>query len=344
MSKTIIGVIIGVMVIGGLIALAMAQNNTDSTDSSEGLQVATSFYPLEFALERITGDLGRVTNIGANKDPHDFEPTTRDILALQSADVVVLQGAEFEPWSDSVKAQLESEGVPVIIATADISLGENEHKHEHGDEHQHEENHDEHEHEEYEKREHGHEEEKHEHEDVHDDHDHGALDPHTWLDPVLFSETVEHLTEEIVQLDPDNAATYRSNAEQLMSELMSLNTDYSNRLANCQLDEVIISHDAFGYVADRYEFTVHTITGLSTQDTPSATTLAELRAEAEEGIGAILLEQNSVTAYGETLARETGLQTLSISPIAYNVPSGEDYLSLMQANLDTFATALRCNE
>jgi ABC-type Zn uptake system ZnuABC Zn-binding protein ZnuA len=74
------------------------------------------------------------------------------------------------------------------------------------------------------------------------------------------------------------------------------------------------------------------------------TTLAELRAEAAEGIGAILLEENSITAYGETLARETGLQTLSLNPIAHIIPANETYLTLMRKNLDSFATALVCNE
>ena len=72
-------------------------------------------------------------------------------------------------------------------------------------------------------------------------------------------------------------------------------------------------------------------------------TLAALREEAAEGIGAILLEESSITAYGETLARETGLQTLSLNPISYVIPDGEDYLTLMQKNLDAFAFALKCD-
>jgi zinc transport system substrate-binding protein len=97
-------------------------------------------------------------------------------------------------------------------------------------------------------------------------------------------------------------------------------------------------------VADRYNFTAHAIAGLSTQDTPSITTLAALREEAKEGIGAILLEDNSITAYGETLARETGLRTLNFNPIAYRIPEDANYLTVMQSNLTSLATALTCNE
>lgn len=296
-----------------------SESEKTTQPEAEKLSIATSFYPLQFALERIVGDLGTVTNIGAGSDPHDFEPTTQNILALQKADLVVLQGADFEPWGDAVIARLEADGVPVVLATADIDLHEGGHhdEDEHGDVEAHEDE---------------------------DEDSHGAYDPHTWLDPVLFSEMVAYIADEIAAIDPDNATVYQVNASALQSELAALDTEYKNRLASCALDEVIISHDAFGYLAERYEFEIHSIAGLSTQDTPSATTLAALKEEAEEGISAILLEENSITAYGETLARETGLQTLSINPIAYIVPAGENYLTLMQSNLNTFATALRCNE
>ena len=281
--------------------------------------IATSFYPLEFALTRIVGDLAEVTNVGEGRDPHDFRPSTQDILTLQQSDLVVLQGAEFEPWANDVNAQLITEEVPVVLATAEIKLreaGEDEH----GDEHEEEE-----------------------HEDEHDGHNHGAHDPHTWLDPVLMSEMVEHLAEAVSTLDPENAGAYEVNAATLQAQLAQLHTEYEEGLASCTVDEVIASHDAFGYLAARYGITIHSIGGLSTQDLPSAQTLAELKEEAEEGVNAILLEENNIASYGETLAAETGLQTLPINPIAYVVPEGEDYLSLMRANLETLETALVCN-
>jgi len=334
--KNTIGIIIGVTLLaGGAYFFTSNQGAETNTVENQALSIATSFYPLEFALERIVGEFGTVTNIGAGRDPHDFEPSTQDMVTLQRSDLVVLQGADFEPWSEDVMARLEADNVPVLLATAGIELHEG--GHDHGEEKSSEEEHAEESHDD-------------EHEDEHkeeshkDEHEHGSYDPHTWLDPVLFSEMVGHLTEKIATLDSSNAAVYRENAAALQVELAALNTEYADRLASCDLDEVITSHDAFGYLADRYGFKAHSIAGLSTQDTPSMTTLAELRAEAAEGIGAILLEENSITAYGETLARETGLQTLSLNPIAHIIPANETYLTLMRKNLDSFATALVCNE
>jgi len=365
------GIIIGLALLAvGAYFVASNQGSENNNGGDESLAITTSFYPLQFALERIVGEFGTVTNIGAGRDPHNFEPSTQDMVTLQRSDLVVLQGADFEPWGDDVIARLEADNVPVVIATANIELHEGGHDHgdegspdmEHSDEHEKDSHSDEHagEHaDESHDDEHAdeHTEDSHdgdheagahaeEHtEESHDDgHEHGAYDPHTWLDPVLFSETVGYLAEKIATLDPSNAAVYRENAAALQAELAALDTEYANRLASCELDEVITSHDALGYLADRYNFKAHSIAGLSTQDTPSITTLAELREEAAEGIGAILLEENSITAYGETLARETGLQTLSLNPIAFIIPANETYLTLMRKNLDSFAIALVCNE
>lgn len=324
--KYFIGIIIATL--AGLGIWHVAVNKEKTSVDVDGIVIATSFYPLEFALERIVGEHGMVTNIGAGKDPHDFEPTTQDMLTLQQADLVVLQGADFEPWGDDVSERLEADGVPVVSATADLQLHEGGHHHhdEYEDAHDHEDDHAD------------------EHEDAHDGHDHGVYDPHTWLDPVLFSQSIDHLVHELAEIDSAHTDAYEANAAALQAELAALNMKYAETLGSCSLDEVITSHDAFGYVADRYSFEVHAIAGLSTQDMPSALTLASLKAEAEEGIGAILLEENSIAAYGETVAREAGLQTLRINPIAYIVPEGQNYLTLMEQNLNTFATALNCNE
>lgn len=296
--------------------------------------IATSFYPLAFVLERLTDGVAEVTNIGAGRDPHDVQLSAQNIATMQQADLVVIQGAGLEPWGETMLGQLAIAAVPTLVASHELTLLDNEHE----DHDEHEAEHDGHDEEDHD--EHAHEAEAH---DDHHDHDHGAFDPHTWLDPVLFSQSVSTIVEALVILDPDNATLYETRGAALTAELQALDTAYKTHLTSCAATEVITSHDAFGYLGERYGFTIHAIAGLSTQDLPSAQTLATLRDEAAEGVSAILLEQNSIAAYGHTLAAETGLRTLEINPIAYLIPAGDDYLSLMQNNLDTFADALQCS-
>lgn len=304
--------------------------------------IVTSFYPLQFALERIVGERAEVVNVGTGRDPHDYRPSTQDMITLQQADAVVLHGADFEPWGEEVREQLVRERVPVVIATEAVELHEAGHEYGH-DAHEGEGYHDEgEEHEEDHTTEH--KGEAHADEEVYDEHDHGAYDPHTWLDPVLFSETVAYLAAMISTLDPEFAAEYEANSVALQAELATLDSRFTSSLTGCRYEEAIVSHDFLGYVGDRYSLAFHTIAGLSNQDMPSAVTLATLREEAAEGVGAILLEESAISAYGETLARETGLTTLSINPIAFAVPTGENYLTLQQQNLVTLVEAFGCNE
>jgi zinc transport system substrate-binding protein len=327
--------------------------------------IVTSFYPLQFALERIVGERAEVVNVGAGRDPHDYRPSTQDMVRMQSSDVVVLQGAYLEPWGEEVTEQLQAEQLPVVIATEAVEL--HEAGHDHSDEHhegeeQHEagEHTDEHageakehtdEHADEQHDDHGGEavgeespDEQAAHSEDEHEHDHGDYDPHTWLDPILFSEQVAYLVDTLSTLDPDFAAEYEANGAALQTELETLSTQFATQLQNCTYREAIVSHDFLGYVGDRYDLAFHAIAGLSTQDMPSVTTLAELRDEATEGVGAILLEENAIAAYGETLARETGLQTIAINPVAFMIPAGENYLTLQAANATALGEAFGCNE
>lgn len=323
--KYVFGFLVLLVVGAGLwYVVSMGKGEPDAAqkppETEEKLAIVASFYPLQFVTGRIVGDRGEVVNLTEGQEPHDYELSTADMLTIERADLVVLQGADFEPWGDDIEERLSLDGVPVVIATAGIELSEEAegaHADEEGDEAT-------------DAVEEGEEEE------------HGGLNPHTWVDPVRFSKSVENIRDAIIALDPDNASHYRENATALQEELARLDAEYKAKLSTCTLEEVITSHDAFGYVGERYGFEIHTIAGVSTQATPSAKTMASLKEEAEEGIGAILLEENNVKAFGETLARETGLRTLSIDPME-NVGDNGDYLVIMRKNLDSFASALECN-
>lgn len=318
-------------------------------NEQSSLQVVASIYPLAFIAEEIISGNGQVTNIGSGQDPHDFRPTARDIQTMQDSDLMILQGAELEPWGEEVQEQLIQSGNMVLVATQELSLYELEKEHNEHDEHE-KENHDDHddkehedEHDDVEEHHDEHEDEDHHEEEGHDEHNHGLYDPHTWLDPVLMSQISETITNEIIAIDPENRSLYEQNLANLQEQFSVLDNEYAKALNQCELNEVITAHDAFGYVARRYGFEIHTIAGLSTQDQPSVVTLAELREEAQEGIGAILLEDNNIKVYGETLASETGLQTMVVNPVVYNIPEGSNYFDIMRSNLDSFKTALQCN-
>ena len=341
----VIAIIVGLVAWHTLSGTSQTSSDVSASNTSvntESVQVVTSIYPLAYISERIVGSVGSVTNLGDGRDPHDFRPSAQDIKDMVDADLVVIQGADLEPWGEDMESQLSAQNVPLVIATDNLNLHKAEDGHDtHGDEHDdHNEHRDDHHTDEHA----DHEEEAHREEGNHDKHAHGLYDPHTWLEPTLMSQVAANIATRLSTIDPNNASVYSANLALLQQDLAALDSEYTDALSTCQLDEIITSHDAFGYVARSYGFDIHTIGGLSTQDTPSAVTLARLKDEAAEGISTILLEENSITAYGEILARETGLQTLSINPIVITIPAGQDYLSIMRSNLETFKIGLSCNE
>ena len=375
----VLGIIGAIALIGGGFLIFSSPSDTPSREAvrADGeFTIVASFYPLAFALETIAGDAATVVNISEGRDPHDYRPSARDLERMQQADLVVLQGAGLEPWGEDVRETLEAAGVPVSIATQPLSLHEAGAEHAHEDEHTHEdedehtqEHEDAHEHENEDEHEGEHDaehmvahDEDHTHEDTHEHeeesahknedeaehahdhaHDHGGLDPHTWLDPVRFGESVDYLRDIVRELDPERAATYQENAAALRAELAELDTAYAAALEGCAADSAIVSHDAFGYLADRYGLTMHPIAGLSTADTPSAAQLAALREKAREsGSQAVLTEESAVTEFAETVARETDLTVLPMNPIAFAIKDGDDYISLMRGNLESLQTAYAC--
>ena len=331
--------------------------------AAEPKKVVTSFYPLAFITESIVGDKAIVTNLAGSVDVHAYTLSPQDLVKINKADLVVYQGAELEPWVDSVVPELKEKGVATLEVSEALELAKlddhkdehhDDHKDEHHDDHKDEhhddhkdEHHDDHkdEHHDDHKGEH-HDDHKDEHHDDHEDdhgHHHGEYDPHTWLDPVLAQGMTDNVLKAIVAIDPENQAFYQDNSQVLKNRFSELDKVYASGLANCERDEVIMSHDAYGYLADRYGFEFHTIAGISPDDEPSAKVLAELKKEAEEDITHLLIEENSSRRFADTLARETDMQTLAINPLGRGtLDPQKSFFDVMMDNLASLRTALNC--
>jgi len=305
-----------------------------TTENSDKVTVVTSFYPLAYIAGRIGGEKINVVNITGATDPHDYDLSPRDIATLQGADLVILNGAGFEPWGEDIEAQLKQNNVPVVTVTQGMVLVESD-ENTHGDE----------EHEEHKEHEEDHEDgEKHEEHGEHEEHGHGGVDPHVWVDPVRMQEITSIVADAIVDVSPENADVYQERADIVTADFVALDKLYTDGLAQCDRREVIVSHDAFGYLADRYDFTAHAIAGLSTLDEPSAQTLAALKDEAAEGVTHILMEENSAGRFASTLATETGLTLLQIDPLASSASQDNgDFLSRATGNFTVLEEALGCS-
>lgn len=300
-------------------------NQQADKKGSERITVAASFYPLAEFARNVAGDHAEVTTITpAGTDPHEYEPSPRDIATVQEADLFIFNGEGQDPWAERLTRELQEKGVKTMHMTEYFTLMEGmEEDHE-------EEDHDEHED---------------EHEEG-DDHAH-ERDPHIWLDPTLAIQEVELIREALVEIDPANAENYEANAAAYIVELETLDSEFRETLASCQKQDIITSHAAFGYMAERYGFNQIAIAGLSPEQEPSPRKLAEIADMAEEkNIRYIFFETLVSPRISETLANEIGAETLLLNPIEgltqEQITAGENYATVMRGNLTNLATALEC--
>jgi ABC-type Zn uptake system ZnuABC Zn-binding protein ZnuA len=177
--------------------------------------------------------------------------------------------------------------------------------------------------------------------------DHGA-DPHTWTDPnnvVVWTHNVEYT---LSTLDPDNAQTYRANAEAYEAAMQDLDLWIEEQVA--QLAEpdrrLVTDHATFGYFVDRYGFEMvgAVIPGYSTLSEPSAQALAELQdAIGELGVRAVFVGNTVNLALAERIAEDTGVRIVFLYTGSLSESSGpaSSYIDLMQYNVTQIVQALK---
>jgi len=286
----------------------------DGASDAAALSIAASFYPFQYVAESVGGDLVDVVSLTpSGVEAHDVELSPATVRELGTADLA-LYLADFAPAVDDAIA---TTGVEALDATTVIEMHEGE-AHDHDEEASDEDHADE------------------------DEHDHGATDLHFWLDPHLLAEYGDAVAEAFGELDPDNAATYTANAEALHEELEALDEAYATGLAQCERDTIIVSHEAFGYLAESYGLQQEGIAGLDPENEPSPARLLEIqKIIADTGATTVFVEDEVSASVSAALAEDAGVETAILDPGA-TVAEGDDYIAVMTRNLEALQLALGC--
>lgn len=172
-------------------------------------------------------------------------------------------------------------------------------------------------------------------------------DPHFWLDPVHAIDLVKDISERIIEIDEHNKEFYLENTQKYIGELNKLDQDFQVGLENCSQRKIVVSHDAFEYLGDRYDIEIINISGITPEEEPSAMKLAEISDKVKEyNIKYIFYETLVSPNLANTIAQETGTETLVLNPVEGlsedDVQAGENYLSIMRNNLNNLKLAMNC--
>jgi zinc transport system substrate-binding protein len=163
-------------------------------------------------------------------------------------------------------------------------------------------------------------------------------DPHVWLDPARFSLIVQRIGGALH--DPETTA-------RLVAQLRALDREYRTGLAHCDRHEIVTSHEAFGYLAQRYGLQQIGITGLSPEAEPKPQDLQHvIDVVRKTHATTVFFETLLSPRIADTVASETHTKTAVLNPIEGLTPAeaarGEDYFSLMRSNLSALRKALGC--
>lgn len=331
----------------------------DAAPQSDKLRVVATVFPVADVVKKVGGDLVDVhLLVPPGAEPHDWEPTVSDRKEIGKAKVFFYNGAGLEPMDQLLTPEVLGDATPVELTqgltlrvpTAAEQHDEDDHDHD-GDHHEeadhHEDaahhhddadvHHDDHDHDHEGTVEHEHEHE-HEHEGHYHHHHHGGTDPHVWLDPHNVMFEVDTVVAALTAADPAHADTYKANGEAYKKELAKLDAEFADVLAQRDSRQLVVTHAAFGYLADRYGLEQIAIMGIDADAEPTPERMARLiETVREHDIRVIYTEELISPKLAEAIARETGAQVCMLNPIegltAEQEQAGADYLSLQRENL-----------
>ena len=288
--------------------VVMAFGSSHTVEKDRKVVVA-SFYPVELMLKELTKETEDVTVVNLTENHtgclHDYQLTTKDMITLKAADVLVMNGGEMELFLEHV---IEDMDVPVIDASEGMELLA-------GEEHDESESETEHEHE----------------------HNHGSVNGHVWMNISRYREQLHHVTEELCRVDFENADLYLSAANRYDAELAEFQAEYKERLTGFAGMEVVIFHDAFAYLCEELDMEVIHSIDLDADTALSAGEIAEISNEIRYHSVPVLLAEESTGAVARQIAEETGARVVYLNPVTAKV-TGKTYLDFMRENLEVLAS------
>lgn len=281
---------------------------TGNNNNSKKLQIVTTFYPMYYFTKQVVGNLANVDMLIPNGvEPHDWEPTTKDMASIQDADVFIYNSKYFETWTDKVLGSMNHSKLKVVEASSGINLMNATTGEEDGSK--------------------------------------ASMDPHVWLSPVLAAKEVDNITKALEESDPKHKQQYEQNAEAFKKKLADLDQLYKETLSHAKNKEFVTQHAAFGYLAKQYGLTQIPIAGLSPDVEPTLGKLTELaNLTKKKNIKIIYFEGLTSSKVAQTLANEIGAQTEVLNPLEgltkEDQQQGLDYLGVMKKNLDALKKSL----
>jgi zinc transport system substrate-binding protein len=242
-------------------------------------------------------------------EPHDWEPTIKDIQKMQNADLIIINGLGFEQWTYDVNV------INQQVKILDTSFGITPIRIDHDSPDK---------------------------EDEYDDEkDVLNFDPHIWLNPQTIKIQVINIASTLKKMDPENSEYYAENTNQYLAKIDSADKEIREELSGCSKKDFIAFHDAFSYFAKEYSLNQHTVvSSLNPFGEPSLRNIENVINLARDlDIGIIFTEEFVNPKMSQVIADELGGKVLVLSPLEIE-KEGKTFLERLLENKENLKMVL----
>ena len=310
----------------GLLLTGCGSQQSQAPAPGQGINVVASTNVYGDIARTIGGDKVKVTSIinNAGQDPHSYEATAQDRLAVSKAQLVIENGGGYDDFIHTLVEGSKLDAASVLTAVEISGLAHPE-------------------------------------EETHpagestepatgaaDGHDHGGLNEHVWYSLPAMERVADGIADKLAALDPASASTFTANAGAFKSSLSDLHSRLDalkgpaagGKVAVTEPVPLYLLEDAGLVNATPEEYTAAIEEG---SDVPpaalkEATDLAGSRAVR-------LLAYNDQTEGPQTEALKKAAQTAGVPVVDFTetLPEGKTYLAWMTDNVNNISKVLETN-
>lgn len=298
-----------VFVITFSVSLCGCSNNSQDGNQSDKISIVTSIFPYYDFVRNIAGDNAEIKLLlSPGSEPHHYEPSPSDIVAIEECDIFIYNGGESDEWVENVLDSLENKSATILKMTDYVTLlNEKNPDHTDGDE----------------------------------------PDEHIWTSIRNSEKMVSDISKAISEKDSNNKTIYENNTAQYLSRLEQLDKDFIEVVENKKRDTVVFG-DRFPFLYFMTDYGLNyecAFPGCSSETEPSLEVVTRLiNYVNSENIPVVFYLEMSNGKTAKLIADDTGAKTMQFSS-CHNITkdefnNGEDYISIMQKNCVALKEAL----
>ncbi len=279
--------------------------------SSEKTKIVTTFLPMYLFTKAVAGDVADVTIlVPPGTEVHEYQATPKNVKAIATANVLVKNGLGLEEFlKDTIKNAQNpklreidaSKGIKPLNEISPVETTTMKEK----------------------------------------DQEHAQGNPHVWLDPVLAKQQVTNIRDGLIAADPRNKTIYEANAAAYIQKLDALNKEFQQTLQKTPNCTFITFHDAFPYLAQRYNIKQVAVVEIPEDQLSPADVQNTVNIVKKYQVKALFSEPGVDNKLLKSLSQDLSLNLRTLDSLETGQTNPQYYFQAMKANLQTLQTACK---